>query len=304
MLTEAVDCLNCRPGKTYVDGTLGGAGHARSICERIFPGGRFIGIDQDEAAIANAASVLKPLGDHIHLFRDNFVNLPTILQSLGISAVDGVLLDLGLSLYHLRQSGRGFSFSTDEPLDMRMDTRLPRSAEDLVNELPVGELERIFKTYGEERFSRRIARRIVSRRAHRKFQSSRELADLIVDAVPAGIAARQRIHPATRVFMALRIAVNRELEALSGFLENVLQVMAPGARLCILSFHSLEDRMVKRHMKQWEKGCTCPPKLPLCACGKKPLVRKVTSKPLRPGSEETAVNPMARSTKLRAVEKI
>lgn len=304
MLTEAVDCLDCRPGKTYVDGTLGGAGHARAICGRIFPGGRFIGIDQDEAAISNAASVLGPFGDRIHLFRDNFVNLPTILLSLGISTVDGVLLDLGISLYHLRQSGRGFSFSKDEPLDMRMDTRLPRNAGDLVNELSAGELERIFRTYGEERWARRIADRIISRRAVRKLESSRELADLIVDAVPAGIAARQRIHPATRVFMALRIAVNRELETLSDFLENVLRFMAPGARLCVLSFHSLEDRIVKRHMKQWEKGCTCPPGLPLCACGKTPLVRKVTSKPLRPGSEEIEVNPLARSTKLRAVEKI
>jgi 16S rRNA (cytosine1402-N4)-methyltransferase len=304
MLMEAVDCLNCRPGKTYVDGTLGGAGHARAICGRIFPGGRFIGIDQDEAAISNAALVLKPFGTNIHLFRDNFVNLPTILLSLGISAVDGILLDLGISLYHLQQSGRGFSFNRDEPLDMRMDTRLPRSAGDLVNDLPEGELERIFKTYGEERWARRIAGRIVSRRSRRKIGSSRELADLIVEAVPAGIAARQRIHPATRVFMALRIAVNRELDVLSGFLENVLQLMSPGARLCILSFHSLEDRMVKQHMKQWERGCTCPPGLPLCVCGKKPLVRRVTSKPLRPGSEEIDLNPMARSTRLRAVEKI
>lgn len=304
MLTEAVDCLNCRPGKTYVDGTLGGAGHARSICERIFPGGRFIGIDQDEAAVTNAALVLKRFGDHVHLFRDNFVNLPTILLSLGISAVDGVLLDLGISQYHLRQSGRGFSFNRDEPLDMRMDTRLPRNAGDLVNELPAGELERIFKTFGEERWARRIAGRIVSGRARRRLESSRELADLIVDAVPAGIAARQRIHPATRVFMALRIAVNRELETLSGFLESVLQFLTPGARLCILSFHSLEDRMVKQHMKHWAKGCTCPPGLPVCACGKKPLVRKVTSKPLRPRSEEVDLNPMARSTRLRAIEKI
>ena len=186
MLTEAVDCLNCRPGKTYVDGTLGGAGHARAICERIFPGGCFIGIDQDEAAIMNATSILKPFGDHVHLIRDNFVNLPAILLSLGITAVDGVLLDLGISQYHLQQSGRGFSFSRDEPLDMRMDTRLPRSAGDLVNDLPVGELERIFKTYGEERWARRIAGRIVTRRIRSRLESSRELADLIVDAVPAG----------------------------------------------------------------------------------------------------------------------
>lgn len=304
MLHEAVDCLNLSPGKTCVDGTLGGAGHARLICSHIFPGGRFIGVDQDEAAVANAASVLKPLGEHIHLFQDNFENLPTILLSLGIAAVDGVLLDLGLSLYHLRQSGRGFSFNEDEPLDMRMDTRLSQTAADLVNNLSAGQLERIFKTYGEERFSRRIAGRIVDERGCRKIRTSKALAELIKGAVPAKVAFRQRIHPATRVFMALRIAVNRELDVLADFLEDILQHLAPGGRLCILSFHSLEDRMVKQHMKKWQKGCSCPPGLPVCACGEKPLVRKVTSKPLRPSEAEVAVNPMARSTRLRAVEKI
>lgn len=304
MPTEAMDCLNCNPGKTYVDGTLGGAGHARLICERIFPGGCFIGIDRDEAAVSNAASILKPFGDAIHLFHDNFINLPSILESMGITSVDGVLLDLGISLHHLQQSGRGFSFNRDEPLDMRMDTRLLRTAADLVNELPTKELERIFKTYGEERWARRISERIISERANRRLQSSGELARLIVDAVPARHAARQRIHPATRVFMALRIVVNRELDALSGFLENVLPYLTTSGRLCILSFHSLEDRMVKRQMRQWEKGCTCPPGLPKCACGKKPLVRRITSKPLRPGNAEIEANPMARSTRLRAVEKI
>ena len=304
MLHEAVDCLNLSPGKTCVDGTLGGAGHARLICSRIFPGGRFIGVDQDEAAVAHAASVLKPLGGPVHLFRDNFENLPTILLSLGIAAVDGVLLDLGMSLYHLRQSGRGFSFNEDEPLDMRMDTRLSETAADLVNNLSAGQLERIFKTYGEERYARRIAGRIGIERERREIRTSKVLAELIKGAVPAKVALGQRLHPATRVFMALRIAVNRELDVLADFLENILQHLSPGGRLCVLSFHSLEDRMVKQHMKRWEKGCTCPPGLPVCACGKKPLVRKVTSKPLRPGEAEIAVNPMARSTRLRAVEKI
>ncbi len=304
MPEEAVDCLNLGPGKTCVDGTLGGSGHAQRICRLIFPGGRFIGIDQDEAAIAHAASVLKPFGENVHLFRDNFENLPTILLSLGITAVDGVLLDLGISLYHLRRSGRGFSFSEDEPLDMRMDTRLSRTAADLVNTLPAEQLERIFKEYGEERWARRIAGRIVIERNRREIRSSKALADLIVGAVPAKMAARQRIHPATRVFMALRIAVNRELEVLADFLENILQHLNPGGRLCILSFHSLEDRMVKQHMQKWQKGCSCPPGLPVCVCGGKPLVRKVTSKALRPGDEEVAANPMARSTRLRAVEKI
>jgi 16S rRNA (cytosine1402-N4)-methyltransferase len=218
--------------------------------------------------------------------------------------VDGVLLDLGISLYHLRQSGRGFSFNEDEPLDMRMDTRLSQTAADLVNNLPEGQLERIFKTYGEERWARRIARRIISERSQKEIRSSKTLAELVKGAVPARPAARQRIHPATRVFMALRIVVNRELEVLGGFLENILQHLKPGGRLCILSFHSLEDRMVKRHMQKWAKGCSCPPGLPVCACGKEPLVRKVTSKPLRPKDEEVNANPMARSTRLRAVEKI
>jgi 16S rRNA (cytosine1402-N4)-methyltransferase len=304
MLNEAVDCLNLSPGKTCVDGTLGGAGHARLICSRIFPGGRFIGIDQDEAAVANARMVLEPLGERVHLFRDNFENIPTILLSLGMAAVDAVLLDLGISLYHLRQSGRGFSFSEDEPLDMRMDTRLSQTAADLVNNLSAGQLERIFKTYGEERYARRIAGRIVSERTRREIRSSRTLAELVSGAIPARAAFQQRIHPATRVFMALRIAVNRELDVLGDFLDNILEHLNPGGRLCILSFHSLEDRMVKQHMKKWQKGCSCPPGLPVCACGEKPLVRRVTSKPLRPGEAEIAGNPMARSTRLRAVEKI
>jgi 16S rRNA (cytosine1402-N4)-methyltransferase len=304
MLEEAVDCLDLKPGKTCVDGTLGGAGHALLICRRIFPGGRFIGIDQDEAAVSNAAGILKPFGEGVHLFRDNFENLPTILPLLGISAVDGVLLDLGISLYHLRQSGRGFSFSEDEPLDMRMDTRISQTAADLVNQLPAGDLERIFRDYGEERFARRIAGRIVSRRTDGEIRTSKALAELVRAAVPAKSAARQRIHPATRVFMALRIAVNRELEVLAGFLEKILDHLNPGGRLCILSFHSLEDRIVKRSMQKWQKGCTCPQNLPVCVCGGKPLVRKVTGKALRPGDEEVAANPMARSTRLRAVEKI
>ncbi len=304
MLAETVDCLNCRPGKTYVDATLGGAGHARLICSRIRPGGRLIGIDQDPAAVANAKEVLSSQEVTCHLFHDNYVNMPSLLDSLGIARVDGVVLDLGLSLYQLRQSGRGFSFSGEEPLDMRMDPRLPVTAADLVDQMPAGELERIFKAYGEERWARRIAERIVSERARRPLLTSKALAALVTDAVPSRSAVRQRIHPATRVFMALRIAVNRELEVLRTFLSFVLNYLAPGGRLCVLSFHSLEDRLVKRAMRQWEKGCICPPGLPVCGCGKKPLVRRITAKPLRPGSEELAVNPMARSTRLRAVEKL
>ena len=303
MLSEAVACLNCGPGKVVVDGTLGGSGHARVICSQIFPGGRFIGIDQDDAAIKNAASVLAPFGDGVRLFHDNFSNLPAVLSSLGIAAVDGVLLDLGISLYHLRQSGRGFSFQADEPLDMRMDERLPRTAADLVGALSAQELEAIFRTYGEERWARRIAGRIVAERARRPLCTSRELAEVVADAVP-GKGRGDRIHPATRVFMALRICVNGELDVLSRFLDTIMDHLSPGGRLCILSFHSLEDRMVKQRMREWERACVCPVGLPVCACGKEPLVKRVTSKPLRPGQEELDVNPMARSTRLRAIEKL
>lgn len=304
MLEEAVSYLNCRPGHIYVDGTLGGAGHALQICERIQPGGRLIGIDQDEAAIENGRQKLAQYAGQIHLFNDNFKSLPNILASLDVTSVDGILLDLGVSLYHFEQSGRGFSFKYDEPLDMRMNTHARQTAADLVNELQPAALERIFKTYGEERWARRIAKRIVSERVARPVHTSKDLAQLVLEAVPKNWAAKQRIHPATRVFMALRIAVNQELDVLTAFLKTVLDFLNTKGRLCILSFHSLEDRIVKQCFKQWAKGCICPPDFPICVCGKTPQVRLLTPKVRRPGSEEAADNPMARSTRLRAVEKL
>lgn len=304
MLQEAVAYLNCRPGKIYVDGTLGGAGHAELICERIQPKGRLIGIDQDEAAIANGHERLAKYAGQIHLFQDNFISLPNILASLDVSSVDGILLDLGVSLYHFEQSGRGFSFKHDEPLDMRMNAHAGQTAADLVNELQAAALERIFKTYGEEKWARRIAEKIVTERAKRPVHTSKDLAQLVLGAVPSGWAARQRIHPATRVFMALRIAVNQELDVLTAFLKTVLNYVNKEGRICILSFHSLEDRIVKQVIKKWAKGCTCPPDFPVCVCGGKPLVRVLTPKVKRPRGEEVAENPMARSTRLRAVEKL
>ena len=304
MLNEVVNYLNCRPGNVYVDGTLGGCGHARAICEKIFPGGTFIGIDQDIDAISNAETVLKDYTSNIHLFHGNFISLPEFLTQLEIDRVDGILLDLGLSLHHIENSGRGFSFRKDEPLDMRMDIQSPQTAENLINNLSQTELQKLFKEYGEERRAKQITRNIIKIRRQKKIQTSRQLAQIIVDSIPAQAAFKQKIHPATRVFMALRIAVNRELERLETFLEYAVDLLNPGGRLCVLAFHSLEDRIVKQRFKALEKGCTCPPQLPQCVCGQEPQLRILTKKVVRPTAEEIAANPKARSTRLRAAEKI
>jgi 16S rRNA (cytosine1402-N4)-methyltransferase len=304
MLNETIHYLNCRPGKTYTDCTLGGSGHAKAICERIQPNGLFIGIDQDIDAIINAQNALQSYSSNIHLFHGNFLNLPQYLAQLKIDAVDGILLDLGLSLHQLANSGRGFSFNTDEPLDMRMDNRSATTAADLINNLAEEALRKIFRDYGEERWARQIARRIVNERAQKKIQTSKQLARIVQSAIPRRGPSEQRIHPATRVFMALRIAVNKELDVLKTFMAGVADWLNPSGRLCVLSFHSLEDRIVKQHINAMQKGCICPPKLPECACGKKSVMRSLTKKVLRPSDKEIAANPMARSTRLRAAEKI
>jgi 16S rRNA (cytosine1402-N4)-methyltransferase len=304
MLMEVVFYLNCRPGKIYVDGTLGGAGHAGAICGRITPGGVFIGIDQDIDAINHAKTALQNYSLHIHLIHGNFIRLPEFLSQLNINAVDGLLLDLGVSLHQLEDSGRGFSFRKEEPLDMRMNIQTRETAEMLVNNLAQHDLQKIFKEYGEERWARQIARNIVKVRRQKKISTSKQLAQIVVDSIPRQAASRQKIHPATRVFMALRIAVNRELDGLKNFLEFTADFLNPGGRLCVLSFHSLEDRIVKQRLKALEKGCTCPPQLPRCVCGQKPQVRILTKKVVRPTAEEIAGNPMARSTRLRAAEKL
>jgi 16S rRNA (cytosine1402-N4)-methyltransferase len=296
--------MNCRSGGVCVDCTLGGCGHARAICENIVPGGLFVGIDQDIDAITNAEKALKDYSSMIHLFHGNFDRLPEYLESLNITSVDGLLLDLGLSLNQIENSGRGFSFKKDEPLDMRMDVRSPQTAESLVNRLAPEELKKIFREYGEERWANRIAKKIANARRLKKISTSKQLAQIVVDSIPGHAAAKQKIHPATRVFMALRIAVNQELEKLKTFMMHAAGVLKPGGRLCVLSFHSLEDRIVKRGLKTLEKGCTCPPDLPRCVCGRKPQVRILTKKVVRPTTEEIAANPMARSTRLRAAEKI
>jgi len=304
MLPQALCYLNCTPGRIYVDCTLGGSGHAGAICKKIIPGGIFIGIDQDIDAVRNAKKVLKSFNLTIHLFHDNFIHLPEFLQQLKIDAVDGILLDLGISLDQLESSGRGFSFNKDEPLDMRMNLKSSATAEDLINSMAEKNLKEIFYKYGEERRAGQIAKRIVTQRRRKAIRSSKELAQIVCDAVPKNVSFKQKIHPATRTFMALRIVVNRELEMLDLFMENVASLLNHKGRLCVLSFHSLEDRIVKHRMKALEKGCICPPGLPECACNKKPLVRILTKKVVRPTKDEVANNPMARSAKLRVVEKI
>ncbi|HPA13995.1 MAG TPA: 16S rRNA (cytosine(1402)-N(4))-methyltransferase RsmH [Desulfobacterales bacterium] len=303
MVDEVVDFLDCRPRKIYVDCTLGGSGHAAAILEKIMPDGVLIGIDQDKDAIENAERVLEPYQANVRLFHDNFINLPDILSRLKIAVVDGILLDLGVSLHHLESSGRGFSFRKDEPLDMRMNIGSDTTAEDIIHAASEEDLVKIFQEYGEERWARRIARSISKEREQRKIASSKQLAQIICDAIPRREAVRQRIHPATRVFMALRIAVNKELERLDSFLKRIADYMAPKGRLCVISFHSLEDRIVKHRLKELERGCTCPPDLPKCICNKKSSVRVLTPKVLRPAQEEIAVNPMARSARMRVAEK-
>jgi len=304
MPQEVLHYLDCNPGRTYIDGTLGGAGHAELICENIQPGGTLIGIDQDPDAIDNAQERLKPFEGIVHLFHGCFTEIPQFLAQVGLRTVDGILLDLGISQHHLEASGRGFSFQRDEPLDMRMDVGRTETAADIVNSLTDQELARLFKTYADERRSKQIARKITAARKHQPIETSRQLSDIICSAFPAKERKGQRIHPATRVFMALRIAVNNELDRVREFMAQVADWLHPGGRLCVLCFHSGEDRIVKHQLKKLAAGCICPPGLPVCGCGHKPSMRILTRKALKPGAAEIETNPMARSTRLRAAERI
>lgn len=304
MSEEVVHYLNCIPGNIYVDCTLGGSGHARAICKKIIPTGLLIGIDQDIDAIRNAKKVLKPYELNIHLFHSNFINLPDVLNQLNIAAVDGILLDLGLSLHHLESSGRGFSFKRDEPLDMRMNITSEIKAADIINTFEQKALARLFKHYGEERWASQIAKRIVTMRARQPITTSAQLADIISSTVPKRVSLKQKIHPATRVFMALRIAVNKELERLDTFMENAPSLLNPNGRLCVIAYHSLEDRIVKHRIKSFEADCICPKEFPTCVCDKKKVVRSLTKKAIRPTEKEMNMNPNARSARLRVAEKI
>ena len=298
----AVGLLGCRSGGFYVDGTIGGGGYAEAILEESAPDGVVLGLDWDEEAVARVRGRLERFRERLVLEHASYADLPLVLKKHNIEAVDGIVLDLGVSSFQLDDPTRGFSFTLDGPLDMRMDRGEGATAADLVNSLTEKELADMIYLFGEERWSRRIARAIVSRRLQRPFSRTAELAEVVGGAVPK-TKDSARIHPATRTFQALRLAVNREQEALERFLDEVPQMLKPGGRLCIVSFHSLEDRMVKVKFREWAKSCRCPAHVPRCECGGKPMVRLMTRKPLRPAEEEVGSNPRARSARLRAMEK-
>jgi 16S rRNA (cytosine1402-N4)-methyltransferase len=300
---EVLALLDPAPGGIYLDGTLGGGGHARLILEASAPDGRLIGLDRDPSALRKAAEVLAPFGDRVVLRHRNFSEAAGVLAELGIKGLDGMLLDLGVSSHQLDEASRGFSFRGEAPLDMRMDPTSGPTAADLVNTAAAEELARIFREYGEERWAGRIARRIVQVRQQHPLTTTRQLAELVRDAVPGG-KAPARIHPATRVFQALRIQVNQELEHVSRGIAEAVDLLNPGGRLVVISFHSLEDRIVKRFFQEEAKGCICPPRLPTCVCNHRPRLEVLTRKGVRASDAEVEANPRARSAVLRAVRRI
>ena len=301
LLEECVEALDIKPGGIYVDGTLGGGGHSEAVCERL-RGGRLIGIDRDETALAAASERLARF-ECFTPVRGNFRDVASILSGLGVEKADGMLFDLGVSSPQLDEASRGFSYMADAPLDMRMDRSSGRTAADLIAEETEDELARIFYTYGEERYSRRVAAAIVKRRSEAPILTTGELVEIIKGAMPAA-ALREKQHPAKRVFQALRIAVNDELGALEQLLDTAPDLLAPGGRLAIISFHSLEDRLVKNAIRKRERGCTCPPDLPVCVCGFVQTLRSVGRQPITAGEAELRINPRARSAKLRVAERI
>lgn len=305
LLTEAVEYLGCRPGGLYVDCTLGGGGHAAAVLAASAPNGRLIGLDQDEVALGRAGRRLaaEVAEGRARLVRSNFSELLEVLADLGLAEVDGVLFDLGVSSFQLDEAERGFSYQADAPLDMRMDRRVRVTAADLVNEASEEELTRIIREYGEERWAGRIAAMIATRRREGPLRTTGELVEVIKAAIPAA-ARREGPHPAKRTFQALRIAVNDELGVLERGLAAGIAALRPGGRLVAISFHSLEDRAVKRALAEAAKGCVCPPKAPVCICGHTPQVRLLTRHPVEPSPAEVTGNPRARSAKLRAAERL
>lgn len=300
---EVLSFLAPCPGGVYLDGTIGGGGHAALVLEACAPGGVLIGFDRDESALAAARERLAPFGERVRLFHGNFAEVALLLPELESRGIDGFLLDLGVSSYQLDTGDRGFSFQQDAPLDMRMDAGSGETAADLVNELSEEELTRIIREYGEERWAKRIATFIVKARDEARIETTFRLVDVIKGAVPRG-AWEERLHPATRTFQALRIAVNDELGSLELGLTAALRLLNRGGRGVVISFHSLEDRIVKNTFRSHAQGCTCPKGFPRCVCGGTPQVRVLTGKPVMAGGEELALNPRARSAKLRAVEKL
>ena len=301
LLDEVLKALRCEQSGLYVDCTVGAGGHAAAILASS-PENRLIGIDWDDAAIKLAAENLKGFGERVTLIREDFSSIKTILERLDINEADGFLFDLGLSSVQLESPDRGFSFQTDSPLDMRMDRRINTTASDLVNELSGDELTKILKEYGEEKWARRIVSAILKERRNGPVTTTRQLADIVCSAVPRDYRPG-RIHPATKTFQALRIAVNGELEHLHRAIKDAIRHLRRGGRICVISFHSLEDRIVKVTFRSMEKGCICPPRIPCCVCGLKKEITVLTRKPIRPSSTETISNPRARSARLRVAER-
>ena len=302
LLQECLDGLDIKPDGIYVDGTLGGAGHSSQIAKRLTTG-RLIGIDRDPVALAAAGERLKPYSDRVTLVHANFCQISQVLDDLGIDAVDGILLDLGVSSPRLDDSTRGFSYMADAPLDMRMNNEDPVTAADIVNTWSYEELRRILFDYGEERYAPQIAANICRRRETAPIQTTLDLVEVIRSAMPPQ-ALREKQHPAKRSFQAIRIAVNDELGAVRKVMDEAIPRLKPGGRLAIITFHSLEDRIVKNGMADAAKGCTCPPSFPVCVCGKKPQVKLVNRKPIVATDEELEINPRSRSAKLRVCEKM
>ena len=302
LLRECLDGLDIKPDGIYVDGTLGGAGHSSRIAAQLTTG-RLIGIDRDPVALKAAGERLQPFADRVTLVHSNFSEVRQVLDDLGIEAVDGILLDLGVSSPQLDEAVRGFSYMLDAPLDMRMDGGAALSAHEVVNTWSQDELKRILYDYGEERYAPQIAGAICRRRAEKTIETTLELADIIRAAMPAA-ALREKQHPAKRSFQAIRIAVNDELGAVETVMKTAVSCLNPGGRLAIITFHSLEDRIVKNGMVAASKGCTCPPNFPVCVCGNKPKVRLITRKPITASEEELERNPRSRSAKLRVCEKL
>ena len=298
---EVLESLRPEPGKRYLDGTVGGGGHAAEILVRSSPDGQVLGLDRDDQAIAAAAEGLRRFGKRFHARQASFVGAREILAEIGWHAVDGVILDLGISSHQIDTPERGFSFRTPARLDMRMDRRQSLDACQIVNSYAADELERIFRDYGEEPHARRLARAIVDERARRAIQSTEELVK-IIQTVKRG--RRREHHPATQVFQALRIAVNQELQQLESFLETGFEILHPEARMAIISFHSLEDRIVKRAFRKWSRACICPPRILRCQCGWSQKAKLLGKKPIVPSANEIRNNPRARSAKLRVVERI
>ena len=302
LLEESIDALRIKPDGIYVDGTLGGGGHSLEICRRLSDKGRLIGIDQDEAAIQAASGRLGEFKDRVTIIRSNFCDMRGELGKLGITSVDGVILDLGVSSYQLDTADRGFTYREDAPLDMRMDQRQDKTAKDIVNGYDEMELYRIIRDYGEEKFAKNIAKHIVAARKEKALETTGELIHVIKAAIPMKVRAVGG-HPAKRTFQAIRIELNRELDVLQEALDEIAELLKDGGRVCVITFHSLEDRIVKNKFREWENPCICPKEFPVCVCGRKPKGRVITHRPIVPDPRELEENPRAKSSKLRVFER-